>query len=65
MNMMKISTAQLNDVLRQHALWVNDTRYYGKRAELGGAILNRADLRWADLRVADLHEADLDRRAHV
>jgi len=43
----------LEEVLRLHALWLNDGEI-GERADL-----RRADLRWADLRRADLRRADL------
>jgi len=49
----------LKEVLRLHALWLNDEES-GKRADLREADLEGADLREADLEGADLREADLE-----
>ena len=65
---MTITKEQLDNVLRKHALWV-ENESGGERADLSGANLRGADLSGADLsganlrranlRRADLHEADL------
>ena len=41
---------ELTEVLRQHALWVeNNDNEEGARANLRGANLRWADMRWADI----------------
>ena len=55
---MEITKEQLDDILRKHALWINN-KSRGERADLRGANLHEADLHEADLRGANLHEANL------
>ena len=55
---MEITKEQLDDILRKHALWINNESR-GERANLSGANLRGADLRGADLYQADLRGADL------
>ena len=55
---MEITKEQLDDILRKHALWINNESR-GERANLCQANLSRADLYQADLRGADLYQADL------
>ena len=52
------TTAELNDILSKHELWLKDDPS-GVRADLSGADLSDADLRDADLRGADLSGAYL------
>ena len=54
----------IDEILKQHKLWVESQGADGKRAnlrwaDLSEADLSEADLRWADLSEADLSEADL------
>ena len=58
-----MTTEKLQEILRKHALWLNDEPD-GERADLSGvnlcrANLYRADLRGTDLRMANLCMADL------
>jgi uncharacterized protein YjbI with pentapeptide repeats len=63
------SEEELEEILRQHAKWIESTGKRGKRADLSGrnlrvadlsdAMLIGADLTKADLRVADLSGANL------
>ena len=55
---MEITKEQLDDILRKHALWINNESG-GERANLRGANLSEANLRGANLSEADLREADL------
>ena len=55
---MEITKEQLDDILRKHALWINNESG-GERANLSGADLYQANLRGADLSGADLSGADL------
>ena len=55
---MEITKEQLDDILRKHALWINNESG-GERANLSGADLYQANLRGADLSGADLREANL------
>ena len=70
---MEITKEQLDDILRKHALWINNesggerANLYQEnlsganlyQADLRGANLSGADLRGAYLYQANLHEADL------
>ena len=73
--MKTISNDDLKEILRKHALWLNNDPE-GEKADLSGADLSGADLRgvylykadlsgaglrWADLWGADLSEADLSK----
>jgi len=49
---------QLEEILQQHSLWLKDPKK-GKRADLIGVYLSRADLSGANLIRADLSRADL------
>jgi len=53
------SRADLDEILKQHRLWVESEGKSGTRADLSGANLSGAFLSRADLRSADLHGADL------
>ena len=55
---MEITKEQLDDILRKHALWINNESR-GERADLSGADLSGADLSGADLSRAYLSGADL------
>ena len=55
---MKITKEQLDDILRKHALWINNESR-GERADLRGADLCQANLHEANLSGADLYQADL------
>ena len=55
---MEITKGQLDDILRKHALWINNESG-GERANLSGADLYQANLRGANLYQANLHEANL------
>ena len=62
---MEITKEQLDDILRKHALWINNESG-GERANLyqanrSRADLYRANLSRANLRGADLYRADLSR----
>ncbi len=52
------TTAELNDILSKHALWLKDDQS-GVRADLSGADLSGANLRCANLRCANLYGANL------
>ena len=54
-----ITTEQLNEILTNHAEWVNSCGAKGVRADLWNANLSGADLRSANLRSANLWDADL------
>ena len=61
--MKTISNDDLKEILRKHALWLNNDPE-GKKADLRwadlrGANLRGADLRWADLKGANLSKASL------
>ena len=58
--MKTISSGDLKEILRKHALWLNSDPE-GESADLTGAKLYEADLRWADLTRAKLYGADLTR----
>ena len=60
---MTITKEQLDNILKKHALWV-ENESGGERADLYGADLRRANLRRANLYEADLYGADL-RRANL
>jgi uncharacterized protein YjbI with pentapeptide repeats len=49
---------QLKEILQQHSLWLKDPKK-GKRADLSGADLIRANLSGTSLSGADLRGADL------
>lgn len=49
----------LQDVLKDHALWLGSNYYQGSRADLSGADLSGADLREANLSGANLTNARL------
>ncbi len=53
------SRADLDEVLKQHRLWINSSGKSGARANLSGANLREADLHGADLRQANLSSTDL------
>ena len=55
--MRQISIEELNDILKQHDLWLKNDG--GVRADLKGADLSEADLRGANLRGADLIGVEL------
>ena len=55
---MEITKEQLDDILRKHALWINNESG-GERANLSGADLYQANLSGANLYQANLHEANL------
>ena len=55
---MEITKEQLDDILRKHALWINNESR-GERANLHEANLRGADLYQADLRRANLYQANL------
>ena len=55
---MEITKEQLDNVLRKHALWINNESG-GERADLRGANLSGANLHQADLRGANLSGANL------
>ena len=55
---MEITKELLDDILRKHALWINNESG-GERADLSGAYLSGAYLYQADLRGADLSGAYL------
>ena len=55
---MEITKEQLDDVLRKHALWINNESG-GERANLSGADLSGANLSGADLSGAGLYQANL------
>ena len=61
--MKTISNDDLKEILRKHALWLNNDPEGEKanlsEADLKGANLYRANLRWANLKGADLRGADL------
>ena len=57
---MEITKEQLDDILRKHALWINNESR-GERANLSGANLYQANLYQADLRRANLSRANLSR----
>ena len=57
---MEITKEQLDNVLRKHALWINN-KPVGERANLNGADLRRANLYGADLYEANLRGATLRR----
>ena len=61
--MKTISNDDLKEILRKHALWLNNDPEGEKAdlrwANLTGADLKRAKLMWADLRGANLYKADL------
>ena len=50
---------ELNEVLKQHKLWLNSSKSMGKRADLSYMDLSGADLSGADLRYADLTGVNL------
>ena len=56
--MKTISNDDLKEILRKHALWLNNDPE-GEKADLSGADLRWADLSEADLRWANLYRADL------
>ena len=56
--MKTISNDDLKEILRKHALWLNNDPE-GKKADLSGADLTGADLTGADLRGVYLYKADL------
>ena len=56
--MKTISSGDLKEILRKHALWVYGDPE-GERADLTGADLTGADLKWTKLVEADLYRADL------
>ena len=56
------SQADLDEILKQHKLWLDSQGKSGARADLSGANLSKADLSGADLRAAYLSEADLTGR---
>ena len=56
---MTMEKEKLDEIIENHGRWLRDEG--GKRADLSGANLCRADLREADLRGADLYGADLCR----
>ena len=56
--MNKLSTEELQDILKKHKMWIVGDKK-GRRANLRGANLRGADLCEADLREANLCEADL------
>ena len=49
---------KLQEIILEHEKWLNDSTR-GKKADLRGADLSRANLIWADLRRANLSWADL------
>ena len=53
--------ATLQQILKDHRLWVNSNGSSGKRADLSRANLSGADLSHANLYGADLSHADLSR----
>ena len=55
---MEITKEQLDDILRKHALWINNESR-GERADLYQADLRGANLSGADLRGANLSRANL------
>lgn len=55
--MRQISIEELNDILKQHDLWLKN--YGGCRADLSDTDLSYTDLFGADLRMADLRRANL------
>ena len=55
---MEITKDQLDDILRKHALWINNESG-GERANLSGANLYQANLSGAYLRGANLYQANL------
>lgn len=54
-----MTTEKLNEILKDHELWLESKGENGKMADLHGADLRGADLHIADLRDADLSAADL------
>ena len=50
---------QLREILTQHVLWLDSDGFQGRRANLPGMSLTRADLRGANLAGANLFEAEL------
>ena len=56
---MEMKKEELDEILENHVKWLNEEG--GKRADLRGADLVRADLETADLREADLRGANLVR----
>ena len=57
--MKTISNDDLKEILRKHALWLNNDPE-GEKADLRGADLSRANLSRANLSRADLSEAKID-----
>jgi len=52
---------KLQNILKDHELWIKSEGEEGKKANLSGANLRRAYLVGADLRRADLRRADLEK----
>ena len=57
--LIKISDDELNEILRNHKLWVDSDGENGNRANLSYADLSYADLSSTDLSSTDLSGADL------
>ena len=53
----KLSTEELQDILKNHKMWIAGDEK-GRRADLCGADLREADLRGADLRKANLRNCN-------
>jgi phage shock protein PspC (stress-responsive transcriptional regulator) len=58
---LKISQAELDDIIRKHNLWLWRIigKWIGKQADLAGADLTGAQLRWVNLTGANLTSANL------
>jgi hypothetical protein len=50
----QVPPADLDRILKEHKLWLDAQEKQGSRANLSGALLNKADLSRAILREADL-----------
>jgi uncharacterized protein YjbI with pentapeptide repeats len=59
--MRQITKPKLDQILKQHQLWLESDGHEGARARLEDADLQGSDLRGADLQAANLRRADLRR----
>ena len=53
---------EINNILKEHKLWVKSCHAEGSRADLSGADLHGANLNCAVLSYADLHSDDVTLR---
>ena len=57
--MRKFTSEELQQVLHDHARWLESEGMYGNRADLSGSDLRRCDLSGSDLSGSDLRRCDL------